>query len=116
MGFFDKKMKEAEGDAEKLIKDYMVLLEGSSEAASIKQMARSGAPPTSIANRAADTHKSLFATLMNDAEKTSLLKSATRRQIVEQFCVALWRKWLGDQSYAEMTKALKMIQPPPKSP
>ncbi len=113
MGFFDKKMQEAEGDAEKLIKDYMVLLEGSGEAASIKQMARSGAPSTSIGNRAADTHKSLFATLMSNADKTSLLKSATRRSIVEQFCVALWRKWLGDQSYGEMTKALKMTQAPP---
>lgn len=111
MGFFDKKMKEAEGDAEKLIKDYMVLLDGSAEAASIKQMARKGAPAGSVGDRAADTHKTLFAVLLKDADKTSLLKSTTRRQIVEQFCVALWRKWIGDDAYAEMTKSLKLIQP-----
>jgi hypothetical protein len=111
MGFFDKKMKEAEGDAEKLIKDYMVLLDGSAEAASIKQMARKAAPAGSVGDRAADTHKTLFATLMKNADKTSLLKSTTRRQIVEQFCVALWRKWIGDDAYAEMTKSLKLIQP-----
>lgn len=111
MGFFDKKMKEAEGDAEKLIKDYMVLLDGSAEAASIKQMARKSAPAGSVGDRAADTHKTLFATLLKDADKSSLLKSTTRRQIVEQFCVALWRKWIGDDAYAEMTKSLKLIQP-----
>lgn len=114
MGFFEKKLKQAEGDAEKLITDYMKLLEGSSEAGSIKQMARKGAPATSIGNRAADTHKSLFATLLANADKTSLLKSQTRQQIVEQFCVALWRKWLGDDSYREMTKALGMLQGPAK--
>jgi hypothetical protein len=111
MGFFDKKMKEAEGDAEKLIKDYMVLLDNSAEAASIKQMARKAAPAGSVGDRAADTHKTLFAALLKDADKTSLLKSTTRRQIVEQFCVALWRKWIGDDAYAAMTKSLKLIQP-----
>lgn len=115
MSFFDKKVKQAEDDAEKLIKDYMKLLDGSSEAASIKQMARKGAPTTSIGNRAADTHKALFATLMANAEKTSLLKSKTRQSIVEQFCIALWRKWLGDDSYQEMTRSLKLIQPPPRA-
>ena len=112
MGFFDKKMKEAEDDAEKLITDYMKLLESSAEAASIKQMARKAAPASSIGDRAADTHKALFKQLLNEADKTSLLKSKTRRQIVEQFCVALWRKWLGDGAYMEMTKSLKMIQAP----
>jgi hypothetical protein len=111
MGFFDKKMKEAEDDAEKLIKDYMVLLEKSSEASSVKQMAKKAAPTTSVGDRAADTHKALFAELLRDADKTSLLKSKTRQQIVEQFCVALWRKWLGDDAYREMTKSLKLIQP-----
>ena len=112
MGFFDKKMKEAEDDAEKLIKDYIVLLDGSAEAASIKQMARNAAPASSVGDRAADTHKTLFANLLQNAEKTSLLKSKTRQQIVEQFCVALWRKWIGDDSYREMTRSLKMIQTP----
>lgn len=111
MGFFDKKMQEAEGDAEKLIKDYMVLLQKSSEASSVKQMAKKAAPTTSVGDRAADTHRALFAELLRDADKTSLLKSKTRQQIVEQFCVALWRKWLGDDAYREMTKSLKMIQP-----
>ncbi len=114
MSFFEKKMKQAEGDAEKLIKDYMKLLDASTEAASIKQMARNAAPATSVGNRAADTHKSLFADLMSNAEKTSLLKSKTRQQIVEQFCIALWRKYIGDDSYAAMTKSLKLIQPPPR--
>ncbi|CAN5798088.1 hypothetical protein BH23ACT12_BH23ACT12_07150 [soil metagenome] len=111
MGFFDKKMKEAEDDAEKLIKDYIVLLDKSSEASSVKQMAQKGAPVSSIGDRAADTHKALFAELLRDADKTSLLRSKTRQQIVEQFCVALWRKWIGDDPYREMTKSLKMIQP-----
>lgn len=114
MGFFDKKMKEAEGDAEKLIIDYMKLLESSTEAASIKQMARKAAPASSIGDRAADTHRALFKQLLGSADKTSLLRSQTRRQIVEQFCVALWRKWLGDDAYLEMTKSLKMI-PAPKT-
>lgn len=112
MGFFDKRMKAAEDDAEKLIKDYMVLLEASTDAASIKQMARNAAPAGSIGDRAADTHRSLFAALLKDADKTSLLKSTTRQQIVEQFCVALWRKWIGDDGFAAMTKSLKLIQGP----
>jgi|SRR5688572_2465442 hypothetical protein len=112
MGFFDKKMKEAEGDAEKLITDYMKLLEASTEAASIKQMARKAAPATSIGDRAADTHRALFKQLLSNADKSSLLRSKTRQQIVEQFCVALWRKWLGDDAYLEMTKSLKMLQAP----
>ncbi|HEX2054042.1 MAG TPA: hypothetical protein VHJ78_10000 [Actinomycetota bacterium] len=115
MGFFDKKLKQAEGDAEKLINQYMKLLDGSSEAASIKQMARKGAPSSSIGNRAADTHKSLFSTLLSNAEKTSLLRSATRKQIVEQFCIALWRRHLGDDGYREMTKSLGLLQGPPKA-
>lgn len=115
MSFFDKKVKQAEDDAEKLIKDYMKLLQSSTEAASIKQMARNAAPPTSVGNRAADTHKALFADLLRDADKTSLLKSKTRQQIVEQFCIALWRKYIGDDCYHAMTKTLNLIQPPPRA-
>lgn len=114
MSFFDKKMKEAEGDAEKLITDYMKLLETSTEAASLRQMARNAAPATSIGDRAADTHKALFKQLLRDADRTRLLKSKTRQSIVEQFCVALWRKFLGDDAYREMTKSLKMV-PVPKT-
>lgn len=112
MSFFDKKMKEAEDDAEKMIKQYMELLADSGEANSVKQMARSGAPATSIGDRAGDVHKALFAKLLANADKTSLLKSKTRQQIVEQFCVALWRKWIGDEPFAAMTKSLKLLQSP----
>ena len=112
MRFFEKKIKQAEDDAEKLIKDYMKLLDASGEASSIKQMARSGAPASSVGDRAANTHKSLFADLMRNADRTPLLKSRTRQQIVEQFCVALWRKWIGDASFHEMTKSLKMVRRP----
>ena len=109
MRFFEKKIKQAEDEAEKLIKDYMKLLDGSGDASSVKQMARNGAPASSVGDRAANAHKTLFADLMRNADKTPLLRSKTRLQIVEQFCVALWRKWIGDASFHEMTKSLKMV-------
>lgn len=113
MSFFDKKMKQAQDDTERLIHEYVKLVEGSAEAGSVKQMARKGAPASSVGERAADVHKTLFAGLLGQPARTRLLKSRSRAKIVEHFCVALWRKWLGDGAYEAMTKSLNLSQTPP---
>lgn len=112
MSFLDRKMKQAEDQAEKLISDYGQMLRSSPEAASIRQMVATGAPATSVAGRAAGAHQALFKALIANSDARSLLRSKTRTQILEQFCIALWRKLMGDAAYRAMTQQLGLRQGP----
>jgi hypothetical protein len=110
MKYFEKKMKQAEDETEKLIDEYSRALNSSPDASSIKTMVKAGAPATSIADRALDTHKSLFAKVMAGAPP-KLVKETRRVQIIEQFCVTLWGRHLGDAPYRALIDKVKQARP-----
>lgn len=112
MSFVDRKMKQAEEQAEKLIADYGHMLRSSPEAASVKQMAAAGEPAASVGDRAAGAHKALFKALIANSDARSLLRSKTRAQVLEQFCIALWRKLMAEDAYRAMTQQLGLRQGP----
>lgn len=96
MGFLERKMQDAEDQAGRLIEGYRQLLNDSDETAAIKGMVASGAPDDTVGKRAADAHRALFKRALESADVKQVSKSKTRSAIVEQFCVALWRKHLGE--------------------
>jgi hypothetical protein len=112
MNFFDKKVQQAQDESEKLLAEYARLLSTSPEAASIKTMTTAGAPPTSIADRAANTHRTVFAQVMS-AAPPKLLKEARRVQIIEQFCLSMWGKYLNQGAYSQLLK--KLGKPVPRT-
>jgi hypothetical protein len=111
MSFFDKKVQQAQDETEKLINDYAKALGLSSEAGSIKTMTKAGAPATSIADRAANTHRTEFAKVMATAPP-KLLKETRRVAIIEQFCLSMWGKYLNNPAYEQLLK--KLGKPVPK--
>lgn len=113
MSFFDKKVQQAQDETTKLINEYARELSVSSEAGSIKTMTAAGAPATSIADRAASTHKGLFPKVMS-AAPPKLLKETRRVEIIEQFCLSLWGKYLNEGAYQELLKKLKKPEPKKK--
>lgn len=110
MGFLEKKLLEAEEQAGRMINDYRELLAGSDETVSIRRMVSTGAPAGSVGQRAADAHRSLFKQLLEGTDVKQVSKSKSRSAVVEQFCIALWRKHLGDGGYREMTVALGIVK------
>lgn len=112
MGFLERKMQEAEDQAGRLISGYRQLLDTSEETASIKNMVTSGAPAGSIGHRAADAHRALFKQALESPDVKQLSKSKSRAAMVEHFCVALWRKHLGeDGGYQAMIQELGLVKP-----
>ncbi len=109
MQFFDKLVQQAQEETEKLINDYARALNASPDASSIKTMVKAGAPASSIADRAITTHKTLFAKVMAGA-RPKLLKQTRRVQIIEQFCIALWGKHLGDAPYRALVDKTKQAR------
>jgi hypothetical protein len=112
--FFEKKMKQAQDETEKLINEYARALDASPDASSIKTMVKAGAPAGSIADRAVTTHRALFSKVMAGA-RPKLLKQTRRVQIIEQFCVALWGRHLGDAPYRALQDKIKQGRPPAKA-
>lgn len=110
MGFLEKKLEQGEQQAGELIQGYRVMLEDSPETQSIKQMVSSGAPAGSIGQRAADAHKILYRNLLANSSAKFVIRSKSRSHVVELFCIALWRKHLGDAPYHAMTKQLGLLQ------
>lgn len=112
MGFLERKMQEAEDQAARLLAGYRQLLDDSEETASIKAMVTSGAAAGTVGQRAADAHRDLFKKALASPDVKHVAKSNTRSAIVEQFCVALWRKHLGDDGgYQVMIQELGIIKP-----
>jgi hypothetical protein len=112
MNFFDRKVQQAQDEATKLLAEYAKALSLSPEAGSIKTMTAAGAPATSIADRAANTHRTVFAQVMSGAPP-KLLKEARRVQIIEQFCLSMWGKYLNKGAYEQLLK--KLGKPVPKT-
>ncbi|MEX2586961.1 MAG: hypothetical protein WD602_03075 [Actinomycetota bacterium] len=112
MGFLERKLQEGEDQAGRVINGYRQLLDDSEETASIKAMITSGSPADSAGRRAADVHRALFKTALADPGVKYVAKSKTRSGVVEQFCVALWRKHLGedDEGYRAMIIELGIVQ------
>lgn len=111
MGFLERKMQEAEDQAARLLAGYRQLLDDSEETATIKGMVTSGTAAGVIGKRAADTHRDLFKTALASPDVKHVAKSNTRAAIVEQFCVAMWRKHLGDDGgYQVMVQELGIIK------
>lgn len=99
MGYFDEKMKVAEAQTEKLIADYALALNSHQDTSSLKTMVAAGAPATSIADRAAGVHQTLFKALLANADAPQVLKSKQRVRIIEQFCLAVLGKVIGNGPY-----------------
>lgn len=99
MGYFDEKMKVAEAQTEKLIADYARALNAHQDTSSLKTMVAAGAPASSIADRAAGMHKTLFKALLANADAPQVLKSKQRIRIIEQFCLAVLGKIIGNGPY-----------------
>lgn len=111
MGFLERKMQEAEDQAARLLAGYRQLLDDSEETVSIKAMVTSGAAAGSIGHRAAGAHRDLFKKALASPDVKHVAKSSTRAAIVEQFCVAMWRKHLGDDGgYQVMVQELGIIK------
>ena len=106
MQYFDKKVRQAQDETEKLINDYSRALDASPDTGSIKSMVAAAAPPTSIADRAVTTHKALFSSVMAGAPP-KLLKQTRRVLIIEQFCLALWGRKLGPEPYQALMDKMK---------
>lgn len=111
MGFFDEKMKLAEAQTEKLIADYALALRSHQQTPSVKAMAASGAPQSSIVDRAATIHTGLFKALIANSDARQVLKSPRRVRIIEQFCLALWANVVGAGAYEALVGKFK---PAPK--
>lgn len=110
MGFLEKRLLDAEEQAGRMLDDYREMLASSDETASIRRMVSAGAPAGSIGQRAADAHLVLFKQLLERTDVKQVSKSKSRSSVVEQFCIALWRKHLGDEGYREMTVALGIVK------
>src|SRR5688500_14437309 len=106
MQYFEKKMKQAQDETEKLIAEYARALNSSPDLGSIKSMVKGEAPASSIADRAMGAHRSLFTKVMAGAPP-KLLKQARRVKIIEQFCVALWGRHLGTAPYNALIEKIK---------
>jgi hypothetical protein len=114
MQYFEKKMKEAQDETEKLIGDYARALNSSPDLGSIKNMVKGEAPAGSIADRAMGAHRTLFEKVMAGA-RPKLLKQTRRVQIIEQFCLALWGRYLGNAPYNALLEKSKQGRPPTKA-
>lgn len=107
MKFFDKKMKMAEAQTEKLIGDYAQALNSHQDTSSVKTMVATGAPAASIADKAASIHQVLFQALLESSDAPQVLKSQQRVKIIEQFCLSLWGNLIGNGPYSALLAKLK---------
>jgi hypothetical protein len=113
MRYFDKKVQQAQDETTKLINDYAGALKASPEAKSIKSMMDTGVSAASLADRAFKVHSSLFSKVMGGAPP-KLLKETRRVLIIEQFCLQLWAKMLGEGPYRAMLDKTRQRTSQPK--
>lgn len=113
MRYFDKKIQQAQDETTKLINDYATALKASADAKSIKSMMDTKSSDRAVADRAFTVHRALFSSVMAGA-RPKLLKETRRVLIIEQFCLQLWGKMLGEGPYRAMLDKSKQGRPQAK--
>ena len=113
-GIIDRMAQRAEDEASLLLGRYREMLSSSAEARSIKAAASENSG-TSVAERAFRAHRQIFAQVLESAPGLSLVKSKQRVRMVEQFCLAMWVKFVGQDRYQAMVQMLKETPPATKS-
>ncbi|MGQ0680223.1 MAG: hypothetical protein ACT4OM_11340 [Actinomycetota bacterium] len=107
MNFFDKRVKLAEDQTEKLIGDYAKAMSAHQDTSTLKTMVGAGAPATSIADRAAAIHQMLFKELLAEGAGLKVLQHPRRVKIIEKFCLALWGRMIGNEPYQALLAKFK---------
>jgi hypothetical protein len=105
--YIDRMAQRGEEEASLLLARYRQMLDSSAEAQSIKQIASTDGRETLVGERAVAAHRALFQELLKSSTDTSLVRSKQRVQVLEQFCIAMWMRFVGKEGYKAMVAKLK---------
>ena len=109
--YIDRQTKQIEVQTEALIKSYMQMLDSSPDARSLRDLAREGSTsPEVLGEHAVGIHRALFQHLLETTPRERVLRKKQRVMIVEQFCVALWIKFVGRAGFDVMRERLGLVE------
>ncbi|MDQ4148944.1 MAG: hypothetical protein M3164_02960 [Actinomycetota bacterium] len=110
VAYVDRQTKKIEEQTEALIRTYMQMLSSSADARAVRDLAREGsASAAEIADRALPIHTELFSQVMSNSRRDLVLRKKQRVQLIEQFCVALWIKFVGREGFDLMRERLGLV-------
>lgn len=113
MSFIERQTKKAEDQTEKIIVAYGQALRSNSDALSVRDMAsRGGANPSVLGDRAVGIHRRIFQEVLSSSGPGPATRKQQRVDIIEQFCVALWMKFIGRSGFDAMIDKLGLRKGP----